>query len=980
MIFVFLILSLYMPRVWSQSQGRISGLVLDVRQASVPGAKVVAESQALGLQRTAQSDAEGRYAIPDLPIGKYTVTAEAPGFASQQAPEVTVTVGASVQVDFRLPVAGVSQSVEVRATASAIEPQEAAGTVLTNRSLLELPINGRDYARFTLLTPGAVARSAGISDLAFNGLHPAHNNFTIDGVDASRGDQPIVNSGFERGARLLTGSLDSMAEFRVQTSNYRAEYGRAAGSVITVATRSGTNEFHGSLFEFFRNSALDARNFFNTLPQPQDPFRYNNFGANLGGPIQKNRMFFFANYEGSRQRLGVRGTGTVPSAAMREQTLRTSPQLGFLLENFPLGTSPTANPLVDSYTRFQTSKLTEDTASLRIDRNFSPRNRLFARLNMNNSLVDGPLFAILPSALGVTDFQLVSSKSRNAALNWQRIFGSATVVDLTAGMQRTMTQGSSETPYPQVNIMGLTVVPGSRRFNLSNNTVFQWGGTVSQVRGAHTWKTGVTVWRTRVNSWTTGFTSVTFLSPQDFINNRVAQANLTSGTFGNGVRQTHLGAFLQDTWRVSPSLTLDLGLRYDVTTPNHDAQNRLQVFDQRTGQLAPPGAPWYAWDRDNFAPRLGLAWQPFRRFAIRTGYGLFFQQFAPGHGNNVALNTQPGNAQLVRQQIPDLSWPLTPFLSQGLTPPPVANGFHWDKPDLYTQQWNFTLLGELPAAFSLEIGYVGNRGINLRRNVNINWIDPAVGRRPLPQFSRVGIEFANATSNYHALQANVRRRWSQGLLMALAYTYGKAIDTVPDAAIGATEVQNPNCFACERGLGATDIRHNASVHGLWELPWARRSRLLGGWKLGGLMLARTGAALNVTQPVNTAGSDNLINQRPDRVLGVNPYRKNPTPELWLDPAAFLLAPRGRFGNSGRNPIHGPGFLQLDASAIKDIRLTERFVLQFRSEIFNVLNRPNFANPNTVVGTPNFGRIFNTFGRTIGSGTSRQIQLVLRLNW
>lgn len=966
--------------LWSQSQGRLSGTVYDARDAVVPGGNVMVESEATGLKRVTRGDGQGRYAFPDLPIGNYLVTAEAPGFAAQKAEPVAITVGASVQVDFRLQVAGVAQSVEVRAAASLIEPQEAAGTVLTNKSLIELPINGRDYARFTLLTPGAVARTSGISDLSFNGLHPNHNNFTIDGVDGSRGDHPIVNSGFERGARLLTGSLDSMAEFRVQTSNYRAEYGRAGGSIITVATRSGGNDLHGSAYEFFRNSALDARNFFNIESQPQDPFRYNNFGVNLGGPIQKNRMFFFGNYEGSRQRLGVRGTGTVPSAAMREQALRTSPQLAFLLENFPIGTSPTANPLVDSYSRSQSSKLTEDTGSLRIDRNFSDRDRFFARLNLNNALVDGPLFAILPSALGVTDFQLVPTKSRNAALNWQRVWSSTTVLDLTAGMQRTMTQGSSETPYPQVNITGLTVVPGSRRYNLSNNTVFQFGGTVSQVRGAHTLKTGITAWRARVNTWTTAVAAVTFLSPQDFIANRMALANLTGGTFGNGVRQTHIGAFVQDTWRLTPSLTVDLGVRYDVSTPNSDAQDRLQVFDQRTNQLAPPGGPWYAWDRDNFAPRIGLAWQPARKLAIRTGYGLFFQQFAPGHGTAVAQNTTPGNSQLVRQQIPELSWPLTPFVSRGVAPPPVANGFHWDKPDLYTQQWNFTVLRELPAEFSLELGYIGNRGLNLRRNVNTNWIDPAVGRRPLPQFSRIGIEYANAVSNYHALQTHLRRRFANGFLMSFAYTYGKAIDSVVDASLGSTEVQDPNCFACERGPGATDIRHNVSVHGLWELPWARRNRLLGGWKIGGLMLARTGAALNVTQPLNTAGSDNLTNQRPDRVAGVNPYRANPTPESWLDPAAFAVAPRGRFGNSGRNPLNGPGFLQLDTSAMKDIRITERFNLQFRSEIFNVLNRANFANPNTVVGTPNFGRIFNTFGRTIGSGTSRQIQMVLRLSW
>lgn len=485
---------------WAQSQGRLSGVVLDAKGAAIPGAEVVAQNSATGLRRTVQADGLGRYSLPDLPIGAYRLMVSAPGFAKTELGGIVLTVAATVSLDVRLLVAGTSDRIEVRAEAPVVSAQQATGVLVGSKPLAELPINGRDYARFSLLSPGAVARSSALSDLSFNGLHPQHNNFTIDGVDASRADQPTMADGFSRGARLLTGSLDSMAEFRVQTANYRAEYGRAAGSVITIATRSGSNEFHGGLFEFLRNSRVDARNSFNLASQPKDPFTYNNFGGNLGGPVLRNRTFFFVNAELSRQRQGVRGTGTVPSAAMREQTLRTSPALAFLLENYPLGTAPTANPLVDSYSRFQSLAIDENTGSARLDHQFSERNRFFGRINMNNSLVDGPLFSILPSALGATDFQYVPSKSRNAVLTFQRTVSAQTLMELTAGMQRTMTEGSSDTPYPQVNITGMTVVPGSRRFNLSNSTVFQYGGTVSHVRGGHTLKAGLTLWRTRVNS------------------------------------------------------------------------------------------------------------------------------------------------------------------------------------------------------------------------------------------------------------------------------------------------------------------------------------------------------------------------------------------------------------------------------------------------------------------------------------------------
>ncbi|MBM3736128.1 MAG: hypothetical protein FJW39_10105 [Acidobacteria bacterium] len=965
---------------WAQSQGRLAGLVLDPKYAAIPNAEVIAESTATGLRRAVRTDGSGHYSLPDLPIGIYRLSGSAPGFSKTELDGIVLTVAATVSLDIRLQVAGTTERVEVRADTPVVAPQQAAGVLVGAKPLAELPINGRDYARFSLLSPGAVARSSSLSDLSFNGLHPQHNNFTIDGVDASRADQPTMADGFTRGARLLTGSLDSMAEFRVQTANYRAEYGRAAGSVITIATRGGSNEYHGALFEFLRNSKVDARNFFNLASQPKDPFTYNNFGGNLGGPVLRNRTFFFVNAELSRQRQGVRGTGTVPSAAMREQALRAAPGLAFLLENFPLGTAPTANPLVDTYSRFQSLAIDENTASARLDHQFSERNRFFGRLNMNNSLVDGPLFSILPSALGTTDFQYVPSKSRNAVLNFQRTVSGRTLMELTAGMQRTMTEGSSDTPYPQVNITGLTVVPGSRRFNLSNSTVFQFGGTVSHVRAGHTLKAGLTLWRTRVNSWTTSFVSLVYVSPADFIANRMTQATLTAGTFGNGLRQSHYGAFLQDTWQLRPRLTLDLGLRYDYAPPNHDAQDRLRSFDTRTLTLGEPRAQWYRQDRNNFAPRVALAWQAAPRLAVRTGYGLFFQQQAPGAGNALAQNTLAGNAQLARATIPALSWPLDPFVSQGVAPAPVANGFHWDKPDAYAQQWNFTVMSELWGGFGLETAYVGNRGLNLRRQININWLDPQTGRRLLPQLSRVNIEHANGQSTYHALQVSLRRRFGTQLHTTFSYTYGKAIDNVPDSGVGASEPQDLRCFSCERGLGATDIRHNAAFSSIWDLPWQKRSRLLGGWKLAVIGLARSGAALNVTQPTNTAGSDNLINQRPDRVLGVSPYVSNPTPGLWLNPAAFVAAPRGRYGTSGRNPLSPHDALVSSRWAIKDTRLTERVNLQFRAEFFNFPNRPNFAAPNTVAGTPNYGRIFNTFGRTIGAGTSRQIQFGLRLGW
>jgi outer membrane receptor protein involved in Fe transport len=785
--------------LWGQATGRLTGTVSDPKGALVPGAKVAATQPDTGFRRSVMTDGTGQFQIPDVPIGRYRLEVASPGFGELVMEDLTVTVGATVAVRAELAVATVSERVEVQGEAPAVEARQAAGVLVSGKALVELPINGRDFARFSLLSPGAVSRTAGLSDLAFNGLHPAHNNITMDGMDANRGDQATLSDGFGRGARLLTGSLETMAEFRVQTNNYRAEYGRAAGSTISIATRGGTNEFHGTAFEFFRNNVLDARNYFNISTQDKDQFRYNNFGGNLGGPVRRNQTFFFVNGEFSRQRQGVRGTGTVPSEAMREQALRTSPELGFLLENFPRGTSATANPLVANYSRFQSLEVNEETGSARIDHAFSEATRIYGRVNLNNGTVDGPLFSILPSALGVTDFQTVPTRTRNAVLNLQHTVSPRTIVELRAGLQRTATNGSSETPYPQVSITGLTVVPGSRRLNLSNANVFQYSGSVTSVRGAHTVKAGAGLWRTQVNSWTTSVVSLAYLSPADFIANRMQLATLTAGTFGNGIRQTHTGAFLQDTWQARPGLTVDIGLRYDYTAPNRDAQDRLLPFDTRTGQLKAPGEPWYNADRNNFAPRVGVAWQVRRGVALRTGYGIFFQQFPAGIGNSLPQNTLAGNAQLVRQSIPDLAWPLDRFVNRGVAPAPVANGIHYDKPDLYAQQWNVTVLTELPGGFGLETGYVGNRGVNLRRQVNVNWLNPATNTRLFPRYSRVNIDYANGQSSYHALQAALRRRFGRRLDTAVNYTYGKAIDNVPDAVVGATEPQDPFCLALRAG-------------------------------------------------------------------------------------------------------------------------------------------------------------------------------------
>jgi Carboxypeptidase regulatory-like domain/TonB dependent receptor-like, beta-barrel len=975
----------------AQTAGRITGQVTDSTQAVIVGATVMAQNIANGQQRGATTDSQGRYVIADVPVGTYKVAVEQAGFQTQTRTNVQINVATSVSVDFVMQAGQVNEAIEVREEASTIETAQVSGGVMNNKSLVELPINGRDYARFSLLIPGAVARSNFIADLSFNGLHTVHNQFQIDGIDASRVDQPYMANGFERGSRLLTGSLDTIAEFRVQTSNYNAEYGRASGSYINIATKSGGNRIHFTVFEFFRNSALDARNYFaNTGPKP--PFRFNDFGGNIGGPIIKDKTFYFVNYEGSRQRVGITGTGTVPSEEMRRQTVAKSPALKPVLDMFPLGTSPTSNPLVDNYTTAQTSQIREDTGSMRVDHNFSSRDSAFVRANVNDTHVFGPLFGVTPSALGVFDFQNIPVRTSNVAIRYQHIFSSKLVNEFSTGFQRWGSQIISDGPFPQITVTDLTASPGSRGRTISNNTVIQWSDTMSYTDGAHTWKWGAGVHRFRINRRNIDTSAITYTSLADFINNSAASASYTVGNPGSGTRATQVGVFVQDTWRAHQALTIDYGLRYDYATPPYDPQERAQTFDTRIQDLAPPGTPFFRSNKRNFGPRLGIAWHPDSKTIVRSGYGIFWQAYPVGFGSySVPINNIPGNTTLVRQQIPNLSYPLEPFLSQGTRPLPTVAGFDWIKRDIYVQHWNLTVARELTNNDAIQIAYLGNHGLNLRRNPNINFIDPQTRTRPNPKFTNINLETANGQNIYHALQVSFKRRFSTGLQYDVNYTWAHAIDDVQDQGLFSAQPQDNNNLRAERGNSSGDIRHTVNFNVLYELPIGQGHGFLGnargitgalvsGWKLAALGILRSGIANTVFIGTNTFGNGNFTNQRPNAVVGVSPYAADQRPDNWLNPAAFSMPAQGTFGNLGRNTIFGPDFKQIDFSALKDFKIGERIKLEYRAEFFNIFNHPNFDQPNTTFGTPNFGKIFNTFGRTIGLGTSRQIQMALRLTF
>ena len=975
----------------AQTAAEITGEVLDPSKAVISNAALTATNAATGAVRKAQTNSQGHYVLTNLPVGTYSISVEHEGFQQLKQTGVMLNVATTVTLNLTLTVGSVHQEVVVTSEAPIIDKADAStGTVLDNQEVSEQPINGRDYARFSLHTPGAIFRSNFIADLTFDGLHSVHNQFSIDGIDASRVNDPYMANGFERGARLLTGSLDTVAQFNVQTSDYSAEYGRAAGSYINIATKSGTNDFHGTVYDYFRNNILDARNFFATIGSAPE-FRFNDFGGNIGGPIRKEKTFFFLNYEGARQRIGITGSGTVPSAVERGAVESTSPQLTQVLKMFPIGTSAGPDQFTDNYTTTQVSVVREDTASIRFDQVLSTHDSAFVRVNVNDSDVHGPLFGVLPSSLGVDDHQIVPVRTTNVAIHEEHILTSGMVNDFLAGMQRWDSQADQSEPLPLTTVVGYSVIPGTLGKFLENNTSFQYGDTVSKVKGRHALTWGGTIYRIWVNADSSAEPTMQFNSPQGFVNDQLSTVTIVNATPRYGVRATQIGLFVDDKFQVLPTLSLDLGLRYDIETVPHDSRYATRPYDTRTGTLGPPGDPYFAINNKDFGPRVGFAWSPKPRLVIRSGYGIYFQDYPLSFGQHVPGNTVPGNITLLRQQIPNLSYPYDPFLSQAPTPPaPNVNGFPWHKPDIYSNQWNLSVADQFSQSMSFQIAYVGNHGVNLSREEGINYFDPTLGARPNPNFGDITLQTNSGFSSYNALQLSfIRRAGKTGLSFQANYTLGHAIDDVEDPAVAASDAQNLNNIKAERGNGSGDVRQNFTFNLLYDVPLGEGRRFLSsgfggklfsGWRVATLGILRTGVADTVYIGTNTFGNGDFINQRPDCIAGVDPYANPQTITYWLNPAAFSMPAAGTFGNCSRNTIYGPNFRNVDFSLLKETRLGESSNLEFRAEFFNIFNHPAFAQPDTTFGTLSFGEIFNTLGRTLGAGTSRQIQFALRFSF
>lgn len=984
-----------------QVQANITGQITDASGAAVPGVAVVALHISTGQSWTATTDPAGHYYIAQLPVGVYRVTAEHSGFEKQVIENVTLSVGATVAVNIGLKVGELSQQVEVTAAAPAFQTTNATtGSTMGNAQVSQLPINGRDYGRFSMLTPGATVREGYIADLSFNGLSDVSNTFSIDGIDATRIDDPYMSNGSERGARLLTGSLDSIGEFSIQTGNYGAQYGRSGGAYINIVSKSGSNALHGEVWDFARNTALDARNYFAATNQP---LHYQDFGANIGGPIKKNHLFYYLNYEGSRQGIGVIANGTVPSDAMRTAVQQTSPVLMPFIDEMPTSTTPACSngvcdPNAALYNGQATSRVREDTGSIRIDDTLSEKDSAFFRLNINDSLVTGPVFQIFPGSFGLEDGQDIPTRTTNMALSETHIFSPNLTNNFLAGMQR-YASGVDESlgTLPQLEIRGLSITPGNFGDYYRSPTSWQLGDTVTWIRGQHTLQMGGTVWLVDMPYTAQATDVLTYQSEQDFIDNNLHEVAQTAGNPGTVTFQRETGFFVQDAWQARPGLMINAGLRWDYDTVPDDEFHLTQAFNPVTGVLNPASTAYFNANKRNFGPRVSIAWAPNNsKWVFRTGYGIFYTAYpiADAGFGDPAANTLPGNFDLFGTVSQPLSYPYTAFLSQSSVPPPSLYGFSAYAPNNYVEQWNFGVGRQLNDSTGILVNYVGNHALNLERDLLNNWPNPNTGVAPIPADGTNEIVEWNGQSNYNALQISFKRQMNHGFLYDVAYTWSHAISNEPMADQFGSFPEDNNDFDLDRGDTSNDARHQVSYNILWNIPLGTghnalstgfASKIVSGWEVTALGFFRTGLADTVY--TYEGGPDgNFEAQRADCNAGVSLYG-NGTPGDFWNPAAFSDPPANgatgtstSFGTCPNSVVRGPHFSQTDFSAIKHTPFGEGKDVEFRAEFFNLFNHTNFDLPDNFVDDATFGQLLSTVGKEIGFGTSREVQLALKIHF
>jgi hypothetical protein len=1049
---LWILLALAAPRVIDAqvSGGSVTGTVRGESDAAIPGVRVSLTDVATSVVRTVTTDTDGFYGMPDLPPGNYEMTVSAPGFVTQVWTGLAIAVGAERVLNIALR-AGSPETVVRRVARGAIvsQPSAAVGGNVNASTVRNTPLNGRDWAQLATLQAGVTGVQSGSATgggnvdrgfgaaVSISGARPDQNSYRLDGISIN--DYSNGAPGSVLGDNL---GIDAVEQVSVLGSNYPAEYGRTSGGVINAVTRSGTNASHGDLYEFFRNSALDARNFFDAkIP----PFKRNQFGGSAGAPIQKDRTFVFGDYEGLRQSLGVTTVDTVPSPAARSGQLSTGPvKLDAAVKRFLEAFYPKPNgPLLGAgdtgiFTFAGQQVTNENYFTIRLDHKFSANDSLETTYMRDSSKTVQPdAFNELLSNI-VSRRQVVTLHEQHvfsaASLNAVR-FGFSRAVGIAGGVSKVLNALMLDPSYafvPGEFAGAVQAVPGVTSFlgaptaqgflsssrSLAWNS-FQGGDDAFLTRGMHALKFGALVERMQDNELSFANVSGTFRfdSLSNFLINQphVFQGIQTTSLPDVGLRQTLVGAYAQDDIRLQKNLTFNAGLRYEMVTVPTEAHNQISNLRSLTDAQPRVGSPFFLNPTfRNFEPRVGLAWNPRGgRTLIRSGFGVFDVLPLPYEFNLSFQRAAPFVKSIFADVLPAGSFPTGAFEQFSAQSNSALATYVEHKPKRnYVMQWNLSVARELSSTLSVTVGYVGSRGVHLPYRVdNIDMVlptltatgyvfPPASTSQTLnPNFGRIDSTLWQANSFYDALQADLTKRLGHGFDFHAAYTWGKSIDT-----LSATEADDafPNGLfnqlffdqRTSRGLSDFNVEQAFVLSFTWEVPnAARRSQLLnralGGWQLGGLYKASSGQPFTPILGGDPAGMKLDETSEPlDRLGGpacqtlINPG--NPNHYIKTQCLSFPV-PSNRWGNLGRNSLIGPGLSKLDFSVFKNNhvqRVSEDFNVQFRAEFFNILNHANFASP-----TDNL-TIFDQHGVSVPSAglvtstqtTSRQIQLALKFIW
>lgn len=1031
---------------WAQSfSGAVTGLVSDSSGAAVPGTTVTLRNEGTGAQRKLNTDSSGVYTAAELPVGYYTIRLEARGLTTAEQHRVKVDVSGETRADITLSPQTAEQVVNVTADAPVMQRDSSAlAEVVDNRQAQELPLNGRDFRRLAFLVPGAAPRSprGSLGSFTANGQREKANIFLLDGVDNNDSfrNQPSFNQGGVAGAQATLFPVDALSEFSLQTQG-SAEYGRNSGAVVNAVIKSGTNQIHGSLYEYFRNDKLNARNFFETLPgNRKAAFKNSNYGGTIGGPLVHDKTFFFAGFEGERGRPSSSLAVTVPSAADIASARTANAAAGRqenvlgarILSLFPRENIPGARA---NFAYTVPNVIDSDNFLIKIDHRFSDRFSLSGRYVFGDGNQTFPLNSGQGSQLPAYQ-TVVPTRVQLAGANFTQVFSPRLINETRVSFNRFAQVFSSFDAALDPSSIGLAtgavtgglptvVVGGFESLGAPTNVprgrvsqAYQFVDALVLSLGSHTVKSGVDFRRPLVRSFNDQFSRgrLSFNTLADLLAGVLAPSTTTvaRGATRRDTFTNNLGLFVQDDWKFNRRLTLNFGLRYEYTGPLSEKSNLISNFLPAAGlvRVGQGLDTLYQRDWNNVAPRVGFALdlRGDGRSVLRGAYGFYYdspsqdlflaQSFPNG---NVGTNPVPGLGTFAVNFTGRV--PLGPGVdifgnANAPAPPFTVFGVDPAMRTPYVQSYNFNLQQTIMEGTVLQIGYVGSKGTKLYRLQNVNQATPGPvettqARRPFntryPQFAGIYQLQASAAANYNALQTVLRRRLSKGLTLYGSYVWSHSIDDASNGfcscTAGVSLPQNSFDLRADRAASSFDQRQRFTFNFVYDVNFLPRlldrwpKRVTEGWQLTGIYTLASG--LPITPFWNGAapsGSGESSNDRPN-VTG-DPNNGLKRWDSWFNTAAFAPAARGTFGNAGRNTIIGPRTNAADFSVVKATRLTERASLQFRSEFFNIFNHPNFALPNVTVNSSAFGTIASTVdvanGNPLGDGGPRLVQFALKV--